>query len=454
MRICKRPTCCRFLLGLCVLAWLTAGPLAVAQPSSSSEPNSAAVAHYDLTLQPDPETKRINGTLSLKLQAHPPASGSALVLNIGNLAVESVDLTGSEQIPLDFEIHEKQLLISLPEIADASAIELLLTYQGAPTFGLQFSDDGNEISTAFSTEQWMPVQNTPSHRASFSLNLIVPETYHVIATGDFVSTETVSSELNLHRWEEYELMPAYLFGFSAGVFREVIDTSAQPLLRFVAPPNFSESDLANIFGSTRQAIRFFEDRAGIAYPDAEYTQVLLRRGYGQELNGISVMRETYGRAVLEDPTSIWLGIHELAHQWWGNRVTNAEWTHFWLNEGIASFMTAAFFESHFGQNFYDELIRNSQESYERLLQEGHDKALVFPDWNSPSREDRSLVYDKGAYVVHLLRRELGDKDFWSGIRLYTNRHWQDSVLSADFQMAMEEASGKDLNRFFNQWVFE
>jgi aminopeptidase N len=84
---------------------------------------------------------------------------------------------------------------------------------------------------------------------------------------------------------------------------------------------------------------------------------------------------------------------------------------------------------------------------------GKDRSLVFPDWLHPTAEDRTLVYDKGAYVLHLLREEMGERDFWTGLRLYTRKYFGKSVTTADFQTAMQQASGKKLDSFFAKWVY-
>jgi hypothetical protein len=102
---------------------------------------------------------------------------------------------------------------------------------------------------------------------------------------------------------------------------------------------------------------------------------------------------------------------------------------------------------------YDTQIESYRASYEKVREAGKDKSLVFPDWLHPTREDRTLVYRKGAYVLHLLREELGEKDFWAGIRLYTRTYFGKSVTTADFQAAMERASGKSLREFFSKWVY-
>ena len=91
--------------------------------------------------------------------------------------------------------------------------------------------------------------------------------------------------------------------------------------------------------------------------------------------------------------------------------------------------------------------------YERVRDAGKDGSLVFPDWLHPTAEDRTLVYDKGAYVLHLLREEMGEKAFWSGLRSYTRKYFGKSVTTADFQAAMQQATDKDLSAFFNKWVY-
>jgi aminopeptidase N len=150
---------------------------------------------------------------------------------------------------------------------------------------------------------------------------------------------------------------------------------------------------------------------------------------------------------------MWLGAHELAHQWWGNMVTCRNWNHFWLNEGIATFMAAAYKEHRFGREEYLREIESNRVAYQKVHDLGKDRSLVFPDWLNPTAEDRTLVYDKGAYVLHLLRGELGERAFWAGIQLYTRKYFGKSVTTPDFQKMMEQASGKDLTHFFSKWIY-
>jgi aminopeptidase N len=171
------------------------------------------------------------------------------------------------------------------------------------------------------------------------------------------------------------------------------------------------------------------------------------------MSGFAVMGESYGRKVLANRSDVWLGAHELAHQWWGNMVTCRDWNHFWLNEGIATFMAAAYKEHRFGRAEYLREIEANRVNYLKVRDAGKERPLVFPNWTAPTAEDRILVYDKGAYVIHLLREELGERDFWAGMRHYTRTYFGKSVTTPDFQRAMEHAGGKNLTDFFAKWVY-
>ncbi len=156
--------------------------------------------------------------------------------------------------------------------------------------------------------------------------------------------------------------------------------------------------------------------------------------------------------LVADPRAITLGAHELAHQWWGNRITCRDWTDFWLNEGFATFMTAAYKEHRFGREEYLREVEQSRLRYEAVRSAGGDKPLVFPDWARPTANDWTLVYHKGAYVLHLLREKLGDEPFWAAIRHYTRTYLDRSVTTQDFQAAVEQSSGTGLSTFFEEWI--
>jgi aminopeptidase N len=408
------------------------------------------VTDYDAQIEPDLANKSVKGKVSVKFDSL-KNNLSEIRLNAGVL---EIDAAREGKIALKFEKRESVLIISLARPAKLNEKrEIEIEYHGAPRFGIRFFPDERQVYTLFSTSQWMPCVDAPDDRSTFRLNLILPKDLKAVGNGRFVKQRDLPGNKISSEWEQKSAIPTYIFGFAAGNFREVRQNHKGIRLRYLASPQFSEREIEQIFKDTADMLDFYESKAGVKYADKVYTQVLAAGRVEQEMSSFTAMNEDYGRALLKNEKDIWLGAHEFAHQWWGNMVTNRDWTHFWLNEGIATFMTAAYAEHRFGREEYLAEIEKSKMRYEKVRDAGKDKSLVFPDWNRPTREDRVLVYQKGAYATHLLREEMGDAAFWKGLKDYTQKYWGKSVTTGDFQRAMEKSSGKDLSAFFNKWIY-
>jgi aminopeptidase N len=143
----------------------------------------------------------------------------------------------------------------------------------------------------------------------------------------------------------------------------------------------------------------------------------------------------------------------MAHQWWGNSVTCATWQHFWLNEGITTFMVAAWKEQAFGSAAYRQELEGAQRRLGKARAAGFDKPLAWPGAYPSLGIRRAIQYSKGALFLAHLRQTLGEKPFWNGIRNFTRQHAGKTVVSRDFQLAMQAATGKDLSGVFAEWVY-
>jgi aminopeptidase N len=207
-----------------------------------------------------------------------------------------------------------------------------------------------------------------------------------------------------------------------------------------------------VFQDSADMVSFFESIAGVRFPSAGYAQALVARTSGQEMAGLSLLSDEYGRAVLADVTAEGLIAHELAHQWWGNLVTCHAWTEMWLNEGFATFMAAAYREHRFGHESYVRDVDSMRRRLEDVRSRGLDRRLIFPSWDRPTADDRVIVYQKGALFLHELRQELGERTFWAGIRRYTRAHVNAAVRSADLRASLEQESGRNLGDLFAHWV--
>ena len=269
------------------------------------------VIHYDARVEPDIASKTVKGEVVLTFLI--TASGRPTIeLDRGDLTIDSVREGGQAR---EFVQQGRKLQILLARPSEArEQHQLAIEYHGAPKFGLQFFPERSQVTTVFSTSQWLVCIDDPSDRATLKLSVVLPANLTAAGSGQLVGRHALPGEKTLYVWELDRQVPAYTFGFTAGSFIEAADAGERPRLRYLAA-GFSEAELRRVFADTADTIRFFEDRAGVPFPDGTYAQVLVANSAGQEMSGFSVMSEGYGRSVLDDPGSSALAAHELAHQW-------------------------------------------------------------------------------------------------------------------------------------------
>ena len=403
----------------------------------------ADVLHYSAMIEPDISGKSVKGSVLIRVST----TSTTAEFDCGELTIDSVKEAGAAR---QFSVTKHRLHVSLPSGKRVREIEI--EFHGTPKYGIRFFPDRQQVYTIFSTSQWMVCVDDPADKATLTLKLILPAHLTPVANGELVSQRDLTSNKRVSEWQQRTPIPSYIFGFAAGPFHVVKEKRRNVELQYLAT-NYTPIEVRRIFRDTPDMLDFFEDHAGVKYADRTYTQVLAAGGVEQEMSSFTALKEAYGKQLLDNEQDLWLGAHEFAHQWWGNMVTCRNWNHFWLNEGIATFMAAAYLEHRFGRAAYVREIETYRANYEKVRDAGKDKSLVFPDWLRPTREDRTLVYDKGAYVMHLLREEMGDRAFWNGMRLFTRRYFGKSVVTSDFIAAMEESNGKSLKEFFGKWVY-
>jgi aminopeptidase N len=429
---------------ICLAAFAFA-PAAFA--ASSAAERGFDVLHYAAMIEPNIAQKSLKGHARIRarlLDSHL----TRLAFDRGELTIDAVH-EGS--VALEFEQPPRMLRVRVAA-KSGDTREIDIDSHGSPRFGLQFVPERSQVYTIFSTSQWLVSVDSPDDKATLDLGVVLPEGLRAAGSGRVVGERPRGDGTVLHQWRQDDPMPTYTFGFAAGRFTEFTQKTRGIEFRYLGE-QLSSDDLGRAFRETPDMIAFFEQRAGVRYQAASYQQVLVASTIGQEASGFALLSDAYGQNLLKEPEAVSLSAHEVAHQWWGNLVTCREWTHFWLNEGFATFMAAAYDEHRFGRTAYLRDIERSRVRYEEVLKAGKDRSLVFPAWDRPSAEDRTLVYQKGAYVLHQLREMLGDRVFWNGMRKYTKTYAGRSVSTPDFQRAMEASSGQGLSAFFAKWVY-
>ena len=431
-----------------VFLTVLAGVVLDSPPMRSRTPDGATidVIHYELSLTPDLASGTVRGEEEIQFRLAQPAA--AIEFDRGNLRIARAHDRGR---PVAVEQADRLTLRWPQPLAADTTHTVSVTYTGSPTSGITFDAARQQVYTVFNTSQWMVALDTPAERATFRLQLHVPPSWTTAASGELERPPGAATP-GVHTWSLRTAAPSYVYGFAAGRFRDVTTRVDGRQLRYLGD-GFTDAELQQVFRDSADMLAFFERRAGIPFAGKTYTQVLTSKGIGQELMFMALLPESYGRDVLANERESWLSAHEIAHQWWGNLVTCANWTHFWLNEGFATFMVAAHKEHRWGPDEYEREMARIEARYRRVVAAGKDRSLVFSEWTRPTADDRTIVYQKGAYVLHLLRRELGDELFWKAIAEYTRASAGRSVTTEDFQHAVERATGRSLAAFFAEWVY-
>jgi aminopeptidase N len=145
--------------------------------------------------------------------------------------------------------------------------------------------------------------------------------------------------------------------------------------------------------------------------------------------------------------------HEIAHQWFGDSVTERDWDDVWLSEGFATYFTLLVTEHYRGRDAFVEGLKSSRNTVFRTEEQLPGAAVVHNNLSDTRRVLNQLVYQKGGWVLHMLRAQIGTEKFWAGIREYYKRYRDANASTAEFRKVMEEASGQDLGWFFQQWLY-
>jgi aminopeptidase N len=456
-----------------VLSQPPAAPVAPADPLRTAADRPVDVRHIRLELKVDLPKKTVDGVAYLRFGTLLPVR--SLALDAVGFEVNSVllstqintDRDDPEQekprVPLKFRQDGKKLTIDLPAEWPADREGwLVIDYRvrepkdGLFFFGPTTAEPDVPLTVwsqgeAITNRYWIPCLDHPDQRQSTELRVTVAEGFEVVSNGRLLGKKASGDGTTTFHWKQEKPHPSYLVSLVVGKFAVVTDDGPVPLTYYVPPKRRDEA--ARTFGRTREMLDFFSRRFGIDYPWEKYAQVVVEQftSGGMENTSATTLTERAlhdERAAL-DSSPDGLIAHELAHQWWGDLVTCRDWAHIWLNEGFASFCEVVWDEHKLGREEADyNLLRKA-----RLALAGDkERPVVDRRYRSPRLMFDARAYPKGAWVLHMLRAELGEAPFWKGVRAYGTEHRLKSVETADFRRSMERVTGKSLERFFHDWT--
>jgi aminopeptidase N len=430
------------------LSLLLAASGAGAHAAMRSPGEGFQVERYAVALRPDLATTAVSGTETIVVQSSSNAL-EQLSFSPNALRIDEATVDGS---PVEVSPGKDAIVFTLPRaLARGSRATLRFRMSGRPARGVTAVAGG--LYTSYFACDWMVcLQDSPGDKADLALDLFLPAGTQSAGPGRAEPVRMLGGGLALHRWRSLRPYSPYLYAFAVGAFERRASPTAQGELVYLDAAG-GKADLARLFAQAPAAAAFLAEKAGMALPDRRYVQLLVPGDEAQESAGFSLI----GKAELEreraDPATGWVVVHEMAHQWWGNLVTCATWQDFWLNEGIATFMVAAWKQHSLGEAAYRDELAVARRRLDRAGAAGFDKPLAWPGKYPSLGVRRAVQYSKGALFLAQLRERIGEAAFWKGLRSFTRDHAGSVVTSRDFQRSMEEASGRDLSKTFAEWVY-
>lgn len=373
------------------------------------------------------------------------------------MTVSAVLLDG-EPVPFTHEHDELRVPLPTPPAAQRRA-QLTVRYAGTPFTGLQVGKNRHGDRTFFSDNwpdkgrHWLPTIDHPSDKAASEFIVTAPSHYQVVSNGLRVETTDLPGNRRLTHWKNSVPIAPWLYVLGVARFAvQQVDTFEGKAIETWVYPQDRDAGFRDFATPTKQVLAFYSDYVGpFAYERLANIQASSVSG-GMEAASAILYNE---KSVTGTGSVRWRNvvIHEIAHQWFGNAVTEADWDDVWLSEGFATYFTLLFIEHAYGR---DEFLRGLEDSRRTVLKfAAEHPGYTIVHRNLARMEDvtSSHTYQKGSWTLHMLRGVVGDAAFQRGIRAYYRRHFNANATTADFRRAMEEASGQELGWFFDQWLY-
>jgi aminopeptidase N len=327
-------------------------------------------------------------------------------------------------------------------------------YRGTPADGLRFVKNKFGDRCFFSgnwpdlAHQWLPVIDHPYDKATSEFLVTAPAKYQVVSNGLLVEEIDLDGGQRLTHWKQTVPIAVWLNSIGVAQFASIHAGTAAgvPLQTWVFPKE-RDAGMATFDEAMRQAIEFFSGHIG-PYPYEKLAAVENPAGGGGMENASAVF---YGQSSVNGRPATSLVAHETAHQWFGDSVTKKDWDDVWLSEGFATYFDLLTTEHYLGRDAFVERLKQSRAGIFRTEKSRPGIAVVQDKpWKGIPNQ---IVYQKGAWALHVLRGEIGTEKFWAGIREYYRRYRDGNASTADFRKVMEEVSGEDLGWFFQQWMY-
>ncbi len=471
------------LAALAILTLLFFPPDALAQkldvysrPRQVERSRDYDALHYRIALRFDEEQKTFWGENTITLT--PLAEGfSTCVLDAELLKVTRVFEAQAQ--PLQFTQTDSSMIVALGRTYHyGDTLTFTVAYYSvnpqpdskkygmSPDYdlGLDFKDETpdnprliNTLSFPEGARHWFPCNDQPNDKATNELIVTVRRDYNAISNGRLLSVqEDKAHATKTFHWSQELPHSTYLFVLAAGPYVMLKDSLGALPINYWVYPNAAQDALRS-FHRTPEIIAFFNREYGYDYPWARYDQITIPGiGGGAESTSATVVGQStiHDARAEQDFPSHWLVAHEAAHQWWGDLVTMRTWSHTWINESFATYGEYLYSKHLYGEAEGALNLEEKKNAYLREARERYMRPIVFDRYVFPNDNFDNHTYPKGAAVLSMLRGLMGDKPFQRALSHFLHKHAFQAVDTYELMTAIKEATGQNMDWFFEQWIFK
>ncbi len=426
----------------------------------AQENNLSQTGYFDFTnvnahVEIQPSKGTVNGTVNFIFDVL--AQQDTLFIDGKKMQFKDVSLNEN---PIEFYNDENGIYL-LQDFLPSKKNSLELSYSVQPNSGMYFinwqlpeiDDAQKQVWTQGQgkyTSTWLPSFDDMEEKAEFDLNFEFPADYKLISNGRLLSNEKINDSTRLWKFDMESPMSSYLVAVAAGKYdsKDITSSTGDEIKLYYKP---EDSILVEpTYRYSREIFDFLENEIGVAYPWQNYKQLPVQDFLygGMENTGTTIFSESFltDSIGFKDRNYANVDAHELAHQWFGNLVTEKSSKHHWLHEGFATFYALLAEREIFGDDYYYWKLYETAEKLKELSDTGKGESLLNPKASSLT------FYQKGAWALHILRERVGPEAFREGVKNYLELYSFKNVETDNFLAEIEAVSGQDLTDFKQDWI--
>lgn len=328
-----------------------------------------------------------------------------------------------------------------------------ISYSGIPADGLRLIPNIHGERTMFSenwpdhARQWLPMIDHPYDKATGEFIVTAPAHYQVVANGRLVEERDLPGGLRLTHWKQSVPISSWLYALGVARFSAHHAGTVKGVeLQTWAFPQDRDTGIRIFEDLSRGALEFFSERIG-PYSYEKLANVQAAGLSGGTEHASAIFYGEKGVAAGRAPV-----VHEIAHQWFGNAVTERDWDEVWLSEGFATYFTLLYTEHAEGRDAFVAGLQRSRDAVLSLQRKMPDTPVIHRNLSDMRQVLNRLVYERGSWVLHMLRAKVGTETFWRAIGEYYRRYRNQNTSTAELRAVFERESGQALETFFTQWL--